>query len=819
MATYNIETINEIINGQLLKQSGGTINYLLIDSRKILFPRESLFFALRGSSNDGHFFIGDLYKSGVRNFIVEELPADIEKYNRGNFVKVTNTFYALQKLVQHHRHKINTQVVGITGSNGKTIIKEWLYQCLAPGKYVVRNPKSYNSQIGVPLSVWLLNQNADYGIFEAGISKPGEMENLQRVIDPTIGIFTNIGDAHQENFTSVEQKIDEKIILFNNCKSIIYNADNLLISQKIESKFAKTTQLFNYSFEHAANLQIIDTKHYNGHTYLTALVNNNQYKCTIPFTDKASIENAVCVWCFLLLQQYPHSYIESKLNNLEPVAMRLEIKEGTNNCTIINDSYNSDLESLHIALDFLNQQNQHPQKMLILSDIEQSGHTATELYAKVAGMVKQKQVDKFIGIGPNIMANGHFFDIRKELYHTTDEFLQQFTFHKLNNTAILLKGARKFTFENISKALQKQTHRTVFEIDLNAVEHNLNYFKKLLKPTTGIIAMLKASGYGSGTYEMANLCQYKRVSIIAVAFADEGVELRKGGIRLPIMVMNPELENYQLMIDYALEPQIYNFSSLKAFNQTAGCNDTKPFPVHIKIDTGMNRSGFLTSEVDQLIDILLQLDNIKVSTVFSHLATADEPQQDEFTLFQISEFEKCCQQISNALPYKFKRHILNSAGIERFTKYQYDMVRLGIGFYGISAVNAPLCQVGTLKTSIAQVKNVKAGSTIGYSRKGIANTDITIATIPIGYADGLRRSLSNGVGKVFIKGKLAPIIGNICMDICMIDVTGINVDEGDTVEIFGKNLNVNTVAKLMGTIPYEVLTGISKRVKRTYVME
>lgn len=819
MATYQINDISDLLQGQMIKASGGKVSYLLIDSRKILFPRESLFFALRGSRNDGHLFLSELYKCGVRNFVVEAFPESIESYPRANFIKVESTFKALQKLVAEHRSRFNIPIIGITGSNGKTVVKEWLYQCLSDDYHVVRNPKSFNSQVGVPLSVWLLNDDTQVGVFEAGISKPNEMENLEKIIHPTIGVFTNIGDAHQENFESIQQKIIEKVKLFKDCKTIIYCADNESITEEIVKLNEHKRNLFTWGINHQANLQILNVEQKSTQSDIALKFNDITSHFTIPFADKASIENAINTICVLLVLGYTLEQIQSKIMHIENVGMRLELKEGINNCTIINDSYNSDLESLHIALDFLLYQEQHRQKILILSDIAQSGYQADDLYRRVADMIKQKQIDRLIGIGERIQQFADYFELRKDFYSTTDEFIKEFQWSKIHDSTILLKGARSFEFEHISKLLQKQSHRTVFEIDLNAIEFNLNYFKSYLKPTTGIIAMLKASSYGSGTHEIANLCQFQRVAAIAVAFPDEGIEMRNKGIHVPIMVMNPEEDNFQTLMDYRLEPQIYNFHSLYAVNKLAGNSEDSPYPIHIKLDTGMHRSGFLPSEVNDLIEALKHTDNVRVKTIYSHLAAADEPEQDDYTLEQLELFEQMSSNIMKNLNYPVKRHILNSAGIERFSKYQYDMVRLGIGLYGISAKGRCLAQVGTLKSSIAQIKTISAGKTIGYSRKGKAKTDTVIATVPVGYADGLRRTLSNGVGKFWVNGKLAPIIGNVCMDMCMIDITGINAEEGDMVEVFGKNLPLQKIAEWMDTIPYEVLTSISKRVKRTYLAE
>lgn len=821
MNDIQINQVCDLLGGELIKNSGGKISYLLIDSRKVLFPRESLFFALSGQRNNGHFFIADLYQAGVRNFVVEALPDQVNKnFPRANFVKVKNTLIGLQVFAKWYRSQFHIPIIGITGSNGKTVTKEWIYQCLEKYTNVTRNPKSFNSQVGVPLSISLLNNDSQVGIFEAGISKPHEMEMLQKIIQPTIGIFTNIGDAHQENFESTKEKIKEKAKLFSESKIIIYRADYKPIEKEIlKIKSSQATTFCWSTFGKKADLQVKNIKTNDHHTNLDLSYKGTDFYLKIPFTDKASMENAIHTVCVLLILNIDISKIQQQIALLENVGMRLELKEGVNNCTIINDSYNSDLESLRIALDFILYQNRHKQKVLLLSDIAQSGFSDEQLYQKVAMMIRQKKIDRLIGIGTKINQFQSLFDLRKDFFETTQDFIQKFAFAKLQNATILLKGARSFEFERISTLLQKQSHRTVFEIDLNAIESNLNYFKSFLKPTTGIIAMLKASSYGNGTFEIANFCQFQRINAIAVAFPDEGVELRENGIHIPIIVMNPEEDNFQTIFEYGLEPQIYNFHSLQKINRLAQQVQSNAYPVHIKLDTGMHRSGFLPSDIPLLLEELKNLKNIKIRSVFSHLSSADEPLQDDYTHQQVALFEQMSQQIIQTLKYPVKRHILNSSGIERFSEYQFDMVRLGIGLYGVSAIGTKLEQVGTLKSAIAQIKKIEAGKTIGYGRKGIAHKDITLATIPIGYADGLRRSLSNGVGGFWVNGKIAPIIGNVCMDICMIDISDIPAKEGDIVEVFGKNIPLQNVANQMNTIPYEVLTSISKRVKRTYLAE
>lgn len=820
MASYSVGDIASVVGGKLTRGSGGNISHILIDSRKVVFARESMFFALKGTRNDGHKFIPELYSLGVRNFVVDKLPQNIETYLYANFIEVPDTLKALHQLVAWHRSKMSLPVVGITGSNGKTIVKEWACRSLAPEKSIARNPKSYNSQIGVPLSVWLLQPENNLGIFEAGISKVGEMDALENIIKPNIGIFTNIGDAHQENFTSIEQKINEKLKLFKNVKVLIFGADNQLVREKIKTQIGSDVKLFTWGTMPDVNLYVESVDYQATSATIRAMYNNERYAVKIPFADKASVENALQVWSLMIVFGYDSQIIISRLANLEPVAMRLELKDGNNNCSIINDSYNCDMESLHIALDYLSVQNQHPQKILILSDIEQSGYSKSDLYHHIAILIRQKNVDRLIGIGADIKSFSNYFDLRKDFYTSTQDFLDNFDFSKIQNSSVLLKGARSYGFERISSVLQKQSHQTVMNIDLSAMEYNLNYFKGLLKPTTEMCCMLKAFAYGSGTHEIANLCQYQRVAMIAVAFADEGVELRRDGIRIPILVLNPEFDSFAQMIEYNLEPEVYNYKTLNTFNEAVISAGKSEYPIHLKLDTGMHRSGFVPEETDACIEAVKNAKGLKIKTIFSHLATADDLDQDDYTLLQLRTFDTMSGTIIEKMGYPIKRHILNSAGIERFADgYQYDMARLGIGLYGLSAIGAQLQPIATLTSSLAQIKHLKAGDTVGYSRRGKLTRDSDIATVPIGYADGLRRCLGNGNGKLWYKGHLVPIVGNICMDICMVDVTGLDAHEGDPVEIFGKNLPITQVAEWMNTIPYEVLTGISRRVKRTYQYE
>jgi Alr-MurF fusion protein len=827
MNQYSIARVNEIIKGKLL-QSGNNefIKHLLIDSRKIASTEGVLFFAIKGDRHNGHNYLPELYKKGIRNFVVSEDISDLSHFPEASFIQADSTILALQSLSVYHRQNFSLPVTAITGSNGKTIVKEWLYQLVREDFNIVRSPKSYNSQVGVPLSVWQIKEENNLGIFEAGISKPGEMPVLENIIQPQTGIFTNIGEAHAENFANIEDKIDEKLQLFNHCGHLIYCRDYGLIEQRIKQNTQlQNSQFFTWSKRQRASLQIGRIQQLGQETEIQGVYENDFIRIKIPFKDEASIENAINCWAWMLLNGYKNDVIAKRMALLSPVAMRLELKEGINNCSVINDSYNSDLGSLAIALDFLNQQKQHDKKTLILSDILQSGKNEEKLYAEVAEMVSRKGVSRIIGIGGAISRQSAQFKIQKEFYADTEEFLSHFSSEFFHNETILLKGARAFGFEKIGKVLQQKAHETVLEINLDALVHNLNYFRSKIRPETKIMAMVKAFSYGSGSFEIANILQFHRVDYLAVAYADEGVELRKAGITIPIMVMNPEVQSYDAMIKYNLEPEIYSFKVLNQFDDALKINfnqSQQPFPVHLKIDTGMKRLGFEEGQVNELVVRIRNNKNLTVKSVFSHMVASDEEAHDPYTRQQIKVFEEISQRIINYLEYPVMRHILNSSGIVRFPEAQFEMVRLGIGLYGIGTNDyeqARLQHVSTLRTTISQIKNVKEGDTVGYSRKGIAMKDTQIATVPIGYADGLSRKLSNGKGKMFIGGQPAPIIGNVCMDMCMIDITGINAKEGDEVFVFGEAYPITEFAKDLDTIPYEALTMVSRRVKRVYYHE
>ena len=821
---YNIKQISEIIGGRLMgSEEDRTIQNLLIDSRRLDAAGQTLFFALMSQRNDGHKYIEDLYQNGVRAFVVSKTPEEI--HPDACYLLVDDVLKALQQLAAYHRAKFNIPVVGITGSNGKTIVKEWLAQLLSPDYNLVRSPKSYNSQVGVPLSVWRMDETHQMAIFEAGISKPDEMTALQKIIKPTIGIFTNIGQAHEENFISFMQKAGEKLNLFTQAETLVYCMDYYDIQQVIlRADLGKKVQLIPWSRKFKeAEVYVASVRKQKKSTSLTMEMKGETYKFSIPFVDDASIENAIHCIVLCLFLKMPKEVLAERLQGLTSIAMRLEIKSGINNCTIVNDYYNSDVNSLAIALDVMNQQRQHQDKVLILSDILQSGKDEHELYSTIAQMLENKGVGMLIGIGEAISRQERYFKMKSYFFKDVNDFLQRFPLSQFRNQTILLKGARAFEFEQISMELQEKAHETVLEINFNHLINNFNHYKSLLKPETKLMVMVKAFGYGSGNYEVSNILQFHRADYLTVAFADEGVELRRAGINLPIMVMSPEINSYDNIIKYHLEPEVFSFRNLELIERTLAITGvTIPLNVHVKLDTGMHRLGFSLKELPELIRRIQANPLIHVRSVFSHLATADNPEEDDFTMSQIKVFEEGSQMIVDAFPYKVLRHILNTAGITRFTQYQFDMVRLGIGLYGVPTCKADegvLETVVSLKTTINQIKDIPAGDSIGYNRHGRAAHDMRIGIVPIGYADGLSRLLGNGNGKFYINNQPVPIIGDICMDMCMLDLTGVEAQEGDAVVVFDAEHSINDIAKACQTIPYEVMTRISQRVKRVYYQE
>ena len=818
--TYTIEKVATLIGARRYGEHETTIGWLLTDSRSLCFPEQTLFFALRSKRNDGHKYIDELYRRGVRSFVVEHEPADYQTaYPDANFLKVPSPLAALQRLAERHRDEFDIPVVGITGSNGKTWVKEWLYQILMPTMKVTRSPKSYNSQIGVPLSVWLLNEQTQVALFEAGISEPGEMLALHDIIQPTIGVLTSLGSAHQENFRNMDEKCMEKLQLFRDTEVIIYPSDDDTVSRCVRRSQYQGERIGWSRYSEKAPMYVKTEGRKVSYIYKGV---EGSYE--IPFIDEASVENSItCAIVALYLGMSPEDLAE-RMAKLEPIAMRLEVKDGQRGLTLINDSYNSDVNSLDIALDFMNRRPEQEGKCktLILSDIYQTGETPAELYREVSDLLRKRGIDRFVGVGPEIMAQAALFTVgQKWFFANVDDFLQSSVFHNMHDEIVLLKGARPFGFERISELLEQKVHETILEVDLNAVVENLNHYRSFMKPETKIVCMIKADAYGAGAVEIAKTLQDHRVDYLAVAVADEGVTLRKAGITQNIIVMNPEMSSFKTLFDYDLEPEVYSFRLMDALIQAARKEGITGWPVHLKLDTGMHRLGFdPRHDIDKLIDRLKHQTAIIPRSVFSHFVGSDNDDFDNFSAHQFELFDEGSKKIQAAFSHKILRHMDNSAGIEHFPERQMDMCRLGLGLYGVDPrTNGILSTVSTLKTTILQLRNVPKEETVGYSRKGKLERDSVIAAIPIGYADGLNRKLGNRHCYCLVNGQKAEYVGNICMDVAMIDVTDIPCQEGDSVEIFGKNLPVTVLSDVLETIPYEVLTSVSNRVKRVYYQD
>ena len=830
---YTIDEIAQVIGAERKGTVEAKINWLLIDSRSLCFPEETLFFALRTEKNDGHKYIDELYRRGVRNFVVEEAPllspqggmnhpdgntSPWGEEGKGlcNFLVVKSPLQALQNLAAYHRSKLNIPVIGITGSNGKTTVKEWLYQLLSPDFNVCRSPRSYNSQVGVPLSVWLINPHHDLAIIEAGISQPGEMAKLERIVKPTIGVMTNLGAAHQENFMSYGIKCAEKMQLFQNCQKVVLNTENVTVVRSAETLPERVERV---------KLKVRNVEKENDRAIIHFEHEGSVGQYTIPFIDDASIENSIT--CFsVVLTLGMGMTVETlceRMSRLEPVAMRLEVKAGKSGCTLINDSYNSDVQSLDIALDFMcrRPETRKQRRTLILSDILQSGESPKSLYSHVAQMAASRGIEKVIGVGDELKACAEYFPMEHYMFRTTDRLIRSDVFEQLRNEFILIKGARQFRFDKLSDLLTLKVHQTILEVNLNALVNNVRYYRRFMKPETKMVCMVKASGYGVGSLETSKTLQDNGVDYLAVAVADEGADLREAGITANIMIMNPETTSFKMLFDYSLEPEVFSFDLLEQLIYAAEKEGITNFPIHIKLDTGMHRLGFNPEkDMPRLIERLNRQSALVPCSVFSHFVGSDGDEFDAFSHRQFDLFDRASRQLQAAYSHKIIRHICNSAGIEHFPEYHLDMVRLGLGLYGINARNNHILNnVATLKTTILQIRDVPKGDSIGYSRRTVLERDSRIAAIPIGYADGLNRHLGNRGCYCLVNGQKADYVGNICMDVCMIDVTDIDCKEGDQVEIFGDHLPVTVLSDALGTIPYEVLTGISNRVQRIYVQE
>ena len=831
---YTIEKITTLIGARRIGTTDAKIGWLLTDSRSLCFPEETLFFALKTQRNDGHRYIEDLYRRGVRNFVIEQAEAKrlTSRFADANFLVVPSPLAALQRLAERHRDEFDIPIVGITGSNGKTMVKEWLSQLLAPSMTVTRSPKSYNSQIGVPLSVWLLNEHSEVALFEAGISEPGEMAALADIIQPTIGVLTSLGSAHQKNFRSMEEKCMEKMQLFHGAKVIAYNSDDDIVSRCVRRSGFKGEKI-GWSLENnAAPLYIKKVEHGdNGHSIVFYCYQGQEASYELPFFDEASLQCSYACAAVALYLGLTTDELATRMAQLEPVAMRLEVKEGQHGCVLINDSYNSDINSLDIALDFMARR--LPvlrregvivplQRTLILSDIHQSGMDYDELYRQVNDLCLQRGITKLIGIGTRMASKRAVITVPETyFYPTTDEFLRSEVFRSLHDELILIKGARVFGFDQITEQLEQKVHETILEVDLNALVDNLNYFRSFLKPETKLVCMVKADAYGAGAVEVAKTLQDHQVDYLAVAVADEGVTLRRNGITQNIMIMNPEMTAFKTMFDYDLEPEVYSFRLMDALIRAAEKQGITGWPVHIKLDTGMHRLGFdPEKDIDEVIRRLKNQNAIIPRSVFSHFVGSDSDDFDHFSAQQFEKFDKASRKLQSAFSHKILRHMDNSAAIEHFPERQMDMCRLGLGLYGVDPRdNRMLHTVSTLKTTILQLRHVPKDETVGYSRKGVLTRDSVIGAIPIGYADGLNRHLGRGACYCLVNGQKAPYIGNICMDVAMIDVTDIPCQEGDSVEIFGAHLPVTVLSDVMDTIPYEVLTSVSNRVKRVYFQD
>ena len=823
---YTIEKITTLIGARRIGHADAKIGWLLTDSRSLCFPEETLFFALRSQRNDGHRYIEDLYRRGVRNFVVEnfQFSSFNFQFEDANFLVVPSPLEALQRLAERHRDEFDIPIVGITGSNGKTMVKEWLCQLLAPQMVVTRSPRSYNSQIGVPLSVWLLNEQTEVGVFEAGISEPGEMQSLHDIIQPTIGVLTSLGAAHQKNFRSMDEKCMEKLQLFHGAKVVAYDSDNDTISRCIRRSGYKGEKIGWSRENQSAPLYISNVSSSSSTSSVSYTYKGTRGEYHLPFIDEASIEcSFACAAVALYVGVTPEN-LDARMSQLEPVAMRLEVKEGQHGCTLINDSYNSDINSLDIALDFMNRRPDHQgrRRTLILSDIQQTGMEKSALYKEVSDLCLKRGIDRLIGIGTSIQRHADVIAVPDKVFFPgVEQFIESDTFRSLHYEVILLKGARAFGFDHLTELLEQKVHETILEVNLNAVVDNLNFYRSFLKPETKLVCMVKADAYGAGAVEVAKTLQDHQVDYLAVAVADEGVTLRRNGITQNIMIMNPEMTAFKTMFDYDLEPEVYSFRLMDALIHAAEKEGITGWPVHIKLDTGMHRLGFdPEKDIDEVIARLKRQNAIIPRSVFSHFVGSDSDDFDHFSAMQFEKFDKASKKLQAAFTHKILRHMDNSAAIEHFPERQMEMCRLGLGLYGVDPRdNRMLSTVSTLKTTILQLRHVPKEETVGYSRKGVLTRDSVIAAIPIGYADGLNRHLGRGACYCLVNGQKAPYVGNICMDVAMIDVTDIDCHEGDMVEIFGEHLPITVLSDVLGTIPYEVMTGISNRVKKVYYQD
>lgn len=821
---YKISEIAKILKASKPEFPDLEISVLLTDSRAVSQPAESLFFAMTTLTNDGHRYIPELYKAGVRNFVVTKIPSG--NFPGANFLKVRNAVTALQEIARHHRSRFDIPVIGITGSRGKTTVKEWLFHLLHDDFRIVRSPRSYNSRIGVPLSVWELNADSELAIFEAGISQVDEMQPLERIIRPTIGIITNIGECHDSGFPSRHTKCEEKMMLLHNADCVVYNGDDPLISEVVAESCLSAKEIAWSRRDRDCPLYISRVDRDHGSSVINYSYLRVDGSIRIPFTDDADIENAIHCLAVMLYLNRPADMTAARLWTLPKVDTRLEVIDATNNCQLVHDAYTGDFNSLAPALDFMQRRATRPRTMtVILSDLLHENRSSEFLYTSVADLLQRYNVTRLIGIGPEMKASaGIFSKLNSKFFTTTADLLSELTPADFHNEFILVKGADRFHLSKVCDMLEARQHETVLEVNLDAITRNYNFFRSHLKPTTGIVCMVKAFGYGAGSYELAKTLQSQGAAYLAVAAHDEGVDLRENGITMPIMVLNPKVVNYRALFAYRLEPEIYSLEMLRQIIDEAIKWNVKNYPIHIKLDTGMHRLGFIKEELPQVVEMLKSQDAVVPRSIFSHLCAADDPADDDYTMMQFAYFDECCEFVQSHFDFHILRHILNSTGIVRFPKQQHDMVRLGIGLYGIATMHDGsmdgLERVSSLQSVIIAIREWPAGTTIGYNRKGVLTRNSLIATVPVGYADGLDRHLGCGRLKVLVNGHRCPTVGKICMDVMMIDVTDLpDCNVGDKVEIFGNNVTADELADTLGTIPYEILTSVSTRVKRIYYRE
>jgi len=821
---YTIEEICKAINGTLLlNENTIPIYHLSPDSRKVIDPSHTIFWAIKSEQRDGSIFMEELFNKGVRNFVTQS-DIDPQKFPGSNIILVNNSIDALQLLAAHRRKKLKrTHVIAITGSNGKTVVKDWLHFLLSKNFKTYKSPKSYNSQIGVALSILQILDNDEFAIIEAGISKPGEMQKLEKMIRPHTGIFTNVGAAHDEGFLNRQKKIFEKLFLFSKSKTLVFPSGYEIKSLLQKHFFGKKIKILEWGKDSNEPVKVAIRKKESG-TTIQLKAHKKEYKFSIPFSDNASIENAVNCFCTLMAINAISDKTTNAFQHLFPVSMRMEMKAGKNNTILINDSYSNDLQSLSIALNFLKQQYK-PAYSVIISDMVETGIAEEKLYLQISELLNKHKIDRLIGVGDTIRKYQHFFKkiSAKNFYPDTSSLISDLKKLSFKEEAILVKGARVFEFEQIVSGLEMHMHQTALWINLSNLVNNIGVYRSLLKPHTKLMAMVKAFAYGSGSNEIASLLQFTKIDYLAVAYVDEGINLRSANITLPIMVMNSDALSFSTMIEYKLEPEIFSTNMLKSFIQYLYDHKIENYPVHLKIDTGMHRLGFEEKDLHSVLKILKGSNAIKVQSVFTHLASSDNPAADAFSAKQFTLFNKIANRITNTLKYKIDRHISNTSAISRFPEFQLDMVRLGIGMYGIDPnpeIKRRLKPVHQLKTVISQIRKVKAGESVGYGIKSVLKRDSVIATVGIGYADCYLRSLGNGRGKMLLHGKQVKTVGSVCMDMTMLDVTDIkNAGEGDEVLVFGDNLEIEKIAAWANTIPYEILSLIPQRVKRIYVEE